>query len=1268
LKFKNYSAVSEKLESLCGKMQYINSWETFMPKKFTSTLGFIFERSLPWLVLAILVAYTYAKFFVVPHPGFDFSDGKINLIHISTPDNQLMIGDQLVQVGPMDMAEFAADPKLVLFENVQVGDAVPIVFERDGEVKSIDWEYVGQNRAALLEDINGLWWIPYVFWLAGTAALLFIRPRDLRWKLLIAFNFLTAIWFAAGSGPSRWHVWHSMFVLRAGVWFCVPVYLHFHWVFPRPLRQLPKIVWIILYAAGLLLAAAEWLNLLPLSAYFSGFLLSLVGSLVLLGLHFIFQPEQRPNLRLLILAVGIILIPPIGIGLFEFLGINLPASQAGGTLLAFPALPGAYFITSIRAQFPTLKDRIRQFIRNYVIAILITTLLIIGLTVFIAQFPWQDSSLGIGLAIIPILAILAIFSLLPFFAIPALAASTYQPGPVDGQLQLRANRILASFTFLILVGAGLTLGAAIVFHYAGNDIYKIMGGIGAIFAAILLSVYGFPGYRRFVERRILGIKLPPAGMVATYADRIITRLNRTDLAQLLQDEILPSLLIRQAALVPLEKDEPEAPIFKLGVSADEVNLALENSPPSWVQVDLPLTIQERTIGRLLLGTKDPDDVYSQAEVAVLQAIANQTAIALHNIQQNERLQSIYQGNLDRHEEERKQLAHDLHDEVLNGLASLLMFVDLETAAPNYREEHTALTTRIRRMISGLRPARLDDGLWAALDTLVDELGERGADQIGIHFNIPETAQRYETSIEGHLYRIVQQACDNALQHADPHNIYISGELLPDTVTIQVRDDGKGFDPANIEQPQDQTGPKHYGLAVMRDRAETIGANYELTSFLDEGTQITLKFADILRRTEERAARMKAEESLLAREKNFQDLVEHATYGILMADQNHKIIYANPQAAEITGYSVPELTAQHIIDLAQPSEYAKMQTWNATREREQPISARIETSIRHQDGREIPVDMMIAHTLWRGEPVGMTLFQDISLQRETTLALMEIEGNFKAVVENAQDGIVIVDSIGKHLYVNQAFAEMSGYEREELQQLGMTDMVHPADLAKMSNRLEKRSAGEPAESFAELNLVKKSGEVMLVEAIGAPVQWQGQAASLGIMRDITYRKHAEIELRNSEENLRNVIENTNDGIIIASTDNQFVYTNQSMANMVGYGQDEILAIKIQDLVHPDEYETVYSRFRDRLAGEEVVSQYEITLVTKEGEPIPTEVTGNRIVWQGQPAVLGIFRDITARKTAEEQRFKNERDLRNVMDAAQDGILIAFTNQYLRQKGG
>ena len=263
------------------------------------------EQVLPWLVLAVLLLYTFSKFVNHPYAGFrwDNTTGEIFEIYVeSDSEPSIKFGDQLIQVDSLRLQEFQDDLRKPIFEDIHAGDVVSLVVIRDGQRLTIPWVIPGPNILEIYNLINNEGWLAFIFWLAGLWTVLHLRPRDARWRLLIAFNFLTAIWWVAGSGNSAYHLWYSPFVLRTGVWFCVPVYLHLHWVFPKPFRKIPTpIVW-GMYLVATALAITEWFQILPQTLYLLGFLVAIGGSLLLLIAHAVFQADARRDLWLLLVA------------------------------------------------------------------------------------------------------------------------------------------------------------------------------------------------------------------------------------------------------------------------------------------------------------------------------------------------------------------------------------------------------------------------------------------------------------------------------------------------------------------------------------------------------------------------------------------------------------------------------------------------------------------------------------------------------------------------------------------------------------------------------------------------------------------------------------------------------------------------------------------------------------------------------------------------------------------------------------------------------
>ncbi|OQX94942.1 hypothetical protein B6I21_07980, partial [candidate division KSB1 bacterium 4572_119] len=101
-----------------------------------------------------------------------------------------------------------------------------------------------------------------------------------------------------------------------------------------------------------------------------------------------------------------------------------------------------------------------------------------------------------------------------------------------------------------------------------------------------------------------------------------------------------------------------------------------------------------------------------------------------------------------------------------------------------------------------------------------------------------------------------------------------------------------------------------------------------------------------------------------------------------------------------------------------------------------------------------------------------------------------------------------------------------------------------------------------------------------------------------------------------------------------------------ADITGYSVKELLTMNIENLIHSDDIEKVMGRFRRRLEGKPANSQYEFVGVRKDGTKFPVEITAARTLWQNQPAILVMFRDITKRKQAEENIKKSENTLRNL----------------------
>jgi signal transduction histidine kinase len=753
--------------------------------KQTSRFQPSIEQALPWGVLIGLLFFTYAFFLGVPYAGFmwNASTGRIfEIYNPTTSASDLQIGDRLIQVGPIALADFRSDLRQTLFEGVQPGDVVPLLIQR-GDAASpitVPWVFPGFTLNEALIRFNSQWWLAYVFWIAGTLTLFFLRPKDTRWRLLIAFNFLTALWLAAGSGVSRSHLWESALVLRSAIWLCLPVYWHLHWIFPKPLGRLPVFISRLIYFLAFILAGVEWFQLLPPSAYSLGFLLAVAGSVVLLGAHFIFKPEQRRDINFLVISGALALVPSIFISL-AVASNKLPPLVAGGAFLTLPFIPFGYLYATYRRRL--------------------------------------------------------------------------------GELELRVNRLISLYFFFVLLGlvfiASVTLVSLAAEPWGVSTTINLISLIAAVIT--LIAILSFGPFQRFVERRVLKVPWSLERLLETYTARITMSLDAEHLVNLLTQEVLPTLLIRQSALLRYDENRlvsvylqevetrhlpTENDLAALLAEAGKYRAPGEALLYPWVRLVLPLFIGSKVMGLWLLGRRDPDDFYAQVEITTLQALAYQTAIALTNIVYAGRLHVLYQTSINDREAERSSLGRELHDHILQKMFLLQEQATASTDSPALDQAYRAVIQDIRDLIRGLRPPMLEYGLYRALAALADDWANRSDSKnngLGISLTVPETDVRYEANVELHLYRIVQQAGDNALRHARARNIRIHGCLEAEQVDLTVEDDGVGFEAAKLLDLSRPESRSHFGLIGMRERAALINAQIKFDSVPRRGTRVHMKW-------------------------------------------------------------------------------------------------------------------------------------------------------------------------------------------------------------------------------------------------------------------------------------------------------------------------------------------------------------------------------------------------------------------------------------------
>lgn len=243
---------------------------------------------------------------------------------------------------------------------------------------------------------------------------------------------------------------------------------------------------------------------------------------------------------------------------------------------------------------------------------------------------------------------------------------------------------------------------------------------------------------------------------------------------------------------------------------------------------LHLNIQgERLAVRLHAGRP------SEGDTAVLLIIENITA----EIEMRSQFDAI--------DEDRRRIAHELHDTLAQDLAAIRMEIalwrdvigaDMDTVARDMDTMVLELKEKIsqtRRAIFALRPVELDHlGLVATLKSLATRMN-RHFDLL-VELNLSYLGVNLPSSVELQVLRIIQEALNNAARHSGARRVALTLRSCGTALQIEVEDDGAGF---ATPQPGAQAGPRSYGLLHLRERARSIGAEIAIVSEPGRGTRV-----------------------------------------------------------------------------------------------------------------------------------------------------------------------------------------------------------------------------------------------------------------------------------------------------------------------------------------------------------------------------------------------------------------------------------------------
>ena len=381
---------------------------------------------------------------------------------------------------------------------------------------------------------------------------------------------------------------------------------------------------------------------------------------------------------------------------------------------------------------------------------------------------------------------------------------------------------------------------------------------------------------------------------------------------------------------------------------------------------------------------------------------------------------------------------------------------------------------------------------------------------------------------------------------------------------------------------------------------------------------------------------------------------------IMISVDDRLLYANPAALKMfRAATFGELAAHRPIDLVDP-EYLGV----AEALRRESLKTRRGTDysiIRHTrlDGAKIDTEVACAPVNWGGAPCNMVILRDVTGRIRSEQELRQSEERHRDLIESSPDAMY-VQVAGTIVYMNAACRKMFlTNDAEEYRGLSVLELVHPDERKNASRSISEFFDKKAQCEFVEQRRIRRDGTDFTAAVSIRPINWEGEASSLAVVRDISYQKAMEAARAEMEARYKHLLEISPDAIYV-HREGRIVLINAAGAKLFGSESAEaMVGMSTIDLVHPDDRAIVEQRqieLRTRNNGLLKVPQKRLRI---DGTAFQAEVLATPVEWEGVRGGMVIVRDVTA-QLAQEQALRDSDERFRNMTANVPGMVYQRLN--------
>ena len=407
-------------------------------------------------------------------------------------------------------------------------------------------------------------------------------------------------------------------------------------------------------------------------------------------------------------------------------------------------------------------------------------------------------------------------------------------------------------------------------------------------------------------------------------------------------------------------------------------------------------------------------------------------------------------------------------------------------------------------------------------------------------------------------------------------------------------------------------------------------------------------------------RRTANEKLIQSEKFYRTLFDSSPGGILLEDETGTILNVNPAFCTLMGYKPDELIGEKVHALTSPEKRQSVDL-NIKRILAGEVLQFVEQSIK-KDGSICYIQLNEQQiVLPNGKPGIISIAQDMSEQVLAEQALMESDKRYRTLFEYAPYPIII-HSAGKIVDLNKAallFSEVD--DRSLIIGESVASFVHPDYRVLAAQRMQKLAKEGNALSFIEEKFITVKGNERDVEVGVVPFLFEGKPAAQVVFRDITQKKQADIKIKESEARYRELVTRLPFPILVHSEGTVCFLNPSAVHAFGGQSENDFLGKQILEFIHPDFLELTQKRIQEIYASDISFGSSKNKFVRIDGSFFDVELMATHTEFEGRPASLVSFTDISERVKAEEALKESELKFRTIVENSHAGIVL-IDNSY------